>query len=398
MRKTAMSSSNGSTNGERRVEVRDRAVAVETTERHADLREENRSEALTRAISQIEKSYGKGAIMFLKDGPAAIVDGISTGAISLDVALGGAGVPRGRVLEVFGPESSGKTTLTLHIVAEAQKKGGVAAFIDVEHAFDPSWAKRLGVDLEQLMVNQPSSGEEALEICEMLVRSNAIDVIVVDSVAALVPRTELEGQMGDAQVGAQARLMSQAMRKLTGIASKSRTCVIFINQIREKIGVMYGSPETTPGGRALKFYSSVRVDVRRTGMIKDGETVIGSRVRAKVVKNKVAPPFREAEFDILFECGISGEADMLDCAANCGIVSRSGTWYTYGQIKLGQGRDNARLFLRDNQDIYREIREKVLAVKAPGAAAGEPDADADEDAADAPSRKSPKAATSGRKK
>ncbi len=340
----------------------------------SDAREENRAEALSRAIQQIEKSFGKGAIMYLANTPAA-VDGISTGAISLDLALGGAGIPRGRVVEVFGPESSGKTTLTLHIIAEAQKKGGAAAFIDVEHAFDPSWAKRLGVNLEELMVNQPSCGEEALEICEMLVRSNALDVIVVDSVAALVPRHELEGQMGEAQVGAQARLMSQALRKLTGISSKSRTSVLFINQIREKIGVMYGSPETTPGGRALKFYSSVRIDVRRIGMIKEGDQVIGSRVRGKVVKNKVAPPFREAEFDILFESGISGESDMLDLAASCGVIMRSGTWYTYGDLRLGQGRENARQFLRDNPDVMKEIREKTLAVKLPKPAV---------DAADAP--------------
>ena len=378
--------------------------ATTNGQQHSDPREENRSEALSRAISQIEKSYGKGAIMFLKDGPPAAVDGIPTGSVSLDLALGGSGVPRGRVIEVFGPESSGKTTLTLHIVAEAQRKGGVAAFIDVEHAFDPSWAKRLGVDLEGLMVNQPSSGEEALEICELLVRSNAIDVIVVDSVAALVPRTELEGQMGDAQVGAQARLMSQAMRKLTAISSKSRTSVVFINQIREKIGVIYGNPETTPGGRALKFYSSVRIDVRRTGMIKDGEQVIGSRVRAKVVKNKVAPPFREAEFDILFESGISGEADMLDCAAGCGIVTRTGTWYTYGATKLGQGRDNARLFLRDNPDIYREIREKVLAAKmapAPGQAEPEEDVEGRRGSEGAPAAKRagpPPAPATARKK
>ncbi len=330
-----------------------------------DTREENRKEALSRAIQQIEKTYGKGTIQFLNNAPAAITDGISTGSISLDLALGGAGIPRGRVVEVFGPESSGKTTLCLHVIAEAQRAGGAAAFIDVEHAFDPSWAKRLGVNLEELMVNQPGCGEEALEICEMLVRSNALDVIVVDSVAALVPRHELEGQMGDSQVGAQARLMSQALRKLTGIMSKSCTSVLFINQIREKIGVMYGSPETTPGGRALKFYSSVRIDVRRIGMLKDGDQVIGTRVRGKVVKNKVAPPFRKAEFDILFEEGISREADLLDLAVESGVASRSGTWYSYGQTRLGQGRDNARLFLRDNPDILREMREKVLAIRLP---------------------------------
>jgi len=340
----------------------------------ADRREESRAEALDRAIQQIERSFGKGAIMYLSDHQPPVTDGISTGALSLDLALGGAGVPRGRVVEVFGPESSGKTTLTLHIIAEAQRNGGAAAFIDVEHAFDPSWAKRIGVNLEELMVNQPSCGEEALEICELLVRSNALDVIAVDSVAALVPRSELEGQMGDQQVGVQARLMSQALRKLTGIASKSRTCVIFINQIREKIGVMYGSPETTPGGRALKFYSSVRIDVRRIGMLKDGDTVIGSRIRAKVVKNKVAPPFRSAEFDILFDGGISTESDLLDLATGCNVVQRSGTWYSFGKTRLGQGRENARQFLRDNPDILQQIREQVLAIKLPSPKSDEQEA------------------------
>lgn len=328
----------------------------------SEVREESRTAALGRALQQIEKSYGKGSIMFLKEW-VPTTEGISSGSISLDLALGGAGIPYGRVIEVFGPESSGKTTLTLHIIAEAQRKGGVAAFIDAEHAFDPAWAKRIGVNLEDLMVNQPSCGEEALEICELLVRSNALDLIIVDSVAALVPRSELEGQMGDSSVGVQARLMSQAMRKLTGVASKSRTSVIFINQIREKIGVMYGSPETTPGGRALKFYSSVRIDVRRIGMLKDGEQVFGTRVRAKVVKNKVAPPFREAEFDMLFECGISREGDVLDLAAEAGVVQRSGTWYAFEEVKLGQGRDNARQFLHDNPDVFETIRKKVLALK-----------------------------------
>ncbi|MFH1745952.1 MAG: recombinase RecA [Planctomycetota bacterium] len=329
----------------------------------SEAQEPNRKEALGRAIQQIEKAYGKGAIMRLNEGQSAIKDGISTGALSLDLALGGTGVPRGRVIEIFGPESSGKTTLTLHIIAEAQRQDGAAAFIDVEHAFDPSWAKGIGVNLEELMVNQPSCGEEALEICELLVRSNALDVIAIDSVAALVPRHELEGQMGDVQVGAQARLMSQAMRKLTGIVGKSRTCVIFINQIREKIGVMYGSPETTPGGRALKFYSSVRIDTRKIGMLKDGDQVIGTRVRGKVVKNKVAPPFRSSEFDIYFDGGISREADLLDIAASCGVVSRAGTWFSYGQTRLGQGRENGRQFLKDNPEISEEIRGKVLEIK-----------------------------------
>ncbi len=328
-------------------------------------REESRQEALSRAVQQIEKSFGKGSIMFLSQDQAPTVDGISTGCLSLDLALGGAGIPRGRVIEVFGPESSGKTTLTLHILAEAQRAGGGAAFIDVEHAFDPSWAKRLGVDLESLLVNQPSCGEEALEICELLVRSNALDVIAIDSVAALVPRAELEGRMGDTHIGLQARLMSQAMRKLTGISAKSRTSVVFINQIREKIGVMYGSPETTPGGRALKFYTSIRIDVRRIGQLKDGEQVIGTRIRGKVVKNKVAPPFRQAEFDILFESGISREGDVLDLACECGIISRAGTWFSFGQTRLGQGRENVRQFLCDNPDLGDQIRAKILEVKLP---------------------------------
>jgi recombination protein RecA len=344
----------------------------------ADERESNRQEALSRAVQQIEKSFGKGTIMYLSGDQTPTRDGVSTGALSLDLALGGAGIPRGRVIEVFGPESSGKTTLTLHVIAEAQKVGGAAAFIDVEHAFDPSWAKRLGVNLEALMVNQPSCGEEALEICELLVRSSALDVIAVDSVAALVPRAELEGQMGDTHVGIQARLMSQALRKLTGISSRSRTSVLFINQIREKIGVMYGSPETTPGGRALKFYSSVRIDVRRIGMLKDGEQIIGSRIRAKVVKNKVAPPFRQAEFDILFDSGISGEGDLLDMGCEVGVISRSGTWFSYGQTRMGQGRENARQFLRDNPDICKEVRQRVLDIRFP-----KPDARAADEEAEA---------------
>jgi recombination protein RecA len=359
---------------------------AEREDKH-DGREENRQEALSRAVAQIEKSFGKGTIMYLTENQSATVDGVSTGCLSLDLALGGAGIPHGRVVEVFGPESSGKTTLTLHIIAEAQRAGGAAAFIDVEHAFDPSWAKRLGVNLEALMVNQPSCGEEALEIVELLVRSNALDVIVVDSVAALVPRAELEGQMGDQHVGIQARLMSQAMRKLTGISAKSRTSVLFINQIREKIGVMYGSPETTPGGRALKFYSSVRIDVRKIGLLKEGEQVIGTRVRAKVVKNKVAPPFREAEFDMLFETGISGEGDVLDLAAECGVINRSGTWFSYGETRMGQGRENARQFLRDNREVCKEIRAKVLEIKKPKPAPaeskdGQPGAGAQKKAAD----------------
>ncbi len=352
-----------------------------------DEREDNRKEALDRAIQQIEKSFGKGSVMYLKDGQLNPPDGISTGALSLDLNLGGTGVPRGRVIEIFGPESSGKTTLTLHIIAEAQRAGGSAAFIDAEHAFDPGWAKRLGVNIEELLVNQPSCGEEALEICELLVRSNALDVVVVDSVAALVPRTELEGQIGDVQVGAQARLMSQAMRKLTGVASKSRTAIIFINQLREKIGVMYGSPETTPGGRALKFYASVRIDTRRIGMIKEGETPIGARTKAKIVKNKCAPPFRETEFDILFDSGISRETDLLDLASETNVITRTGAWFSYGATRLGQGRENVRQFLRDNREIAEEIRLKVIAVKMPkpdAAAAENKDKDAERPAKPVP--------------
>jgi recombination protein RecA len=356
-------------------------------ESHKDQREENRKDALARAVQQIEKSFGKGTIMYLTENQSATVSGVSTGCLSLDLALGGAGIPHGRVIEVFGPESSGKTTLTLHIIAEAQKAGGAAAFIDVEHAFDPTWAKRLGVNLEELMVNQPSCGEEALEICELLVRSNALDIIVIDSVAALLPRAELEGQMGDQHVGLQARLMSQAMRKLTGIAAKSRTSVIFINQIREKIGVMYGSPETTPGGRALKFYSSLRIDVRRIGMLKEGDQVIGTRVRGKVVKNKVAPPFREAEFDILFDSGISGESDVLDMAAECGVVARSGTWFSFRELRLGQGRENVRQFLRDNPEVLKQLRAEVLAIKRPAPKSEPAEGEAEKSAAHKPSDK-----------
>ena len=322
-----------------------------------------RDSALSRAVQQIEKQFGKGAVMRLDGEARATADGIPTGSLSLDIALGGVGVPRGRVLEIFGPESSGKTTLCLHIVASAQKLGGVAAFIDAEHALDPSWAKRLGVKLNDLMVSQPDTGEQALEICELLVRSNAVDVIVIDSVAALIPRAEIEGEMGDTHVGLQARLMSQALRKLTAAIAKSRTTVIFINQIREKIGVMFGNPETTPGGRALKFYASVRIDVRRTQTIKEAETSIGARTRARVVKNKIAPPFRDAEFDIMFDRGISYERDLLDLAAIGNVVEKSGAWYNYKTTRLGQGRENAKQFLQDNKDLAEEIRQAVLASK-----------------------------------
>ncbi|HEX8524283.1 MAG TPA: recombinase RecA [Tepidisphaeraceae bacterium] len=327
------------------------------------LRDPARDSALSRAVQQIEKQFGKGAVMKMDGERPATIDGIATGSLSLDIALGGAGVPRGRVIEIFGPESSGKTTLTLHIIAAAQKAGGVAAFIDAEHALDPSWAKRLGVKLDDLLVSQPDTGEQALEICELLVRSNAVDVIVIDSVAALIPRAEIEGEMGDSHVGLQARLMSQALRKLTGAISRSKTTVIFINQIREKIGVMFGNPETTPGGRALKFYASVRIDVRRTQTIKEGEVSIGSRTRARVVKNKIAPPFRDAEFDIMFDRGISYEGDLLDLAALGNVVEKSGAWYTYKGTRLGQGRENAKQFLQDNRDLADEIRQAVLTSK-----------------------------------
>jgi recombination protein RecA len=316
--------------------------------------------SLKTAIAQIEKEFGEGAIMPLGSERITRVEGISTGCLSLDIALGGFGIPRGRIVEIFGPESSGKTTIALHVVAQAQKNQGIAAFIDAEHALDPAWAKKVGVDLESLLVSQPSSGEEAMHIAEMLVRSNAVDVIVVDSVAALVPQKELEGEIGDSQVGLQARLMSQSLRKLTGAIAKSRTAMIFINQIRERIGVMFGSPETTPGGRALKFYASCRIDVRRVSAIKEGEEVVGQRVKAKVVKNKVAPPFRSAEFDMMHDCGISYEADVLDLAVAHRIVVRSGTWLRYGDIQLGQGRDRARDFLKEHPEIVEELRRDIL--------------------------------------
>lgn len=319
--------------------------------------------ALSRAVQQIEKQFGKGSVMKMDGEKTQPIAGIPTGSLSLDIALGGVGIPKGRVIEIFGPESSGKTTLALHIIASAQKTGGVAAFIDAEHALDPSWAKRLGVKLDDLLVSQPDTGEQALEICEMLVRSNAVEVIVVDSVAALIPRAEIEGEMGDSHVGLQARLMSQALRKLTGAIAKSNTTVIFINQIREKIGVMFGNPETTTGGRALKFYASIRIDVRRTQTIKEGEVSVGSRTRARVVKNKIAPPFRDAEFDIMYDRGISYEGDLLDLAALGNIVEKSGAWYNYKATRLGQGRENAKQFLFENKDLAQEIREAVLASK-----------------------------------
>jgi len=318
------------------------------------------------AVSQIEKQYGKGAVMRLGDHRVRLtVEAISTGSLALDIALGVGGFPRGRVVELFGPEGSGKTTVALHVIAEAQKKGGVAAFIDAEHALDPNYAKNLGVDIDSLLVSQPDTGEQALEIADMLIRSGAIDVLTIDSVAALVPRAEIEGEMGDAHVGLQARLMSQALRKLTATVAKSHTCIIFINQIREKIGVMFGSPETTPGGRALKFYSSVRLDVRRIEGIKDGADFIGNRVRAKVVKNKVAPPFRTAEFDLMYGTGISKEGSLLDVAVEHGVVHKSGAWYTYNEEQIGQGRENAKAFLAEHMDVADEIEKKVKALLAP---------------------------------
>jgi recombination protein RecA len=321
---------------------------------------DERARAIDLAFAQIEKQFGKGSIMRLGSKEAIVpISVIPTGSISFDAALGVGGFPRGRVIEVFGPESSGKTTITLQVIAEAQKTGGMAAFVDAEHALDPGYAKKLGVDVDNLLVSQPDYGEQALEITEALVRSNAIDVLVVDSVAALVPKAELDGEMGDSHMGLQARLMSQALRKLTGTVSKSRTCLIFINQIREKIGVMFGNPETTTGGRALKFYSSVRIDIRRIAAIKEGDVVVGSRTKVKVVKNKVAAPFREAEFDILYGLGISREGDLLDLAANQNIVEKSGSWYSYKGERIGQGRENARQFLKDNPDTMVKLEVEV---------------------------------------
>jgi recombination protein RecA len=321
---------------------------------------DERMRAIDLAFAQIEKQFGKGSIMRLGSKEAIVpISIIPTGSISFDAALGVGGFPRGRVVEVFGPESSGKTTITLQVIAEAQKTGGMAAFVDAEHALDPNYARKLGVDVDNLIVSQPDYGEQALEIAEALVRSGAIDVLVVDSVAALVPKAELDGEMGDSHMGLQARLMSQALRKLTGIVSKSHTCLIFINQIREKIGVMFGNPETTTGGRALKFYSSVRIDIRRIAAIKEGDVVVGSRTRVKVVKNKVAAPFREAEFDILYGLGISREGDLLDLAANNNIVEKSGSWYSYKGERIGQGRENARQFLKDNKDVMAKLEVEV---------------------------------------
>ncbi|GBD19630.1 Protein RecA [bacterium HR28] len=320
----------------------------------------DRQKALELAISQIERTFGKGAIMRMgEDASKLQVDVIPTGAIALDLALGVGGIPRGRITEIFGPESSGKTTLALHVIAQAQRMGGIAAYIDAEHAFDPVYAERLGVDLDNLLISQPDTGEQALEITETLVRSGAVDVVVIDSVAALVPRAEIEGEMGDAHVGLQARLMSQALRKLTGAISRSKTAVIFINQLRMKIGVMYGNPETTTGGNALKFYASVRLDIRKVDAIKEGNETVGTRVRVKVVKNKVAPPFRQAEFDIMYNEGISVAGNLLDVATDLGIIRKSGAWYYLGEERLGQGRENAKAFLKANPELMREIEQRI---------------------------------------
>ena len=330
------------------------------------------AKALDMALGQIEKQFGKGSVMKMGDKPSMSVESVSTGALALDVALGIGGLPRGRITEVYGPESSGKSTLAMHVVAEAQRTGGTCAYIDAEHAMDPVYAAAIGVDIDQLYISQPDTGEQALEICDMLVRSGAIDVVVVDSVAALTPRAEIEGEMGDSHVGLQARLMSQALRKLTGNLNKTKTICVFINQLREKIGVMFGSPETTPGGRALKFYSSVRLDIRRIEAIKDGVEVVGNRTRVKVVKNKVSAPFRQAEFDIMYGKGISREGSLLDLGVEHDIVKKSGAWYTYEGEQLGQGRENAKAFIADNLDIMLEIQDRIL--KAVGIVEGDEEA------------------------
>jgi recombination protein RecA len=342
---------------------------------------EEKKKALNVAIQQIERAYGKGSIMRMGvDGARIEVAAISTGAINLDAAIGIGGIPRGRVTEVYGPESSGKTTLCLHIIANAQKAGGVAAFIDAEHALDIEYARKLGVDVDNLLVSQPDTGEQALEIAEVLIRSSAVDIVTIDSVAALVPRAEIEGEMGDSHVGLQARLMSQALRKLTGAVNRSRTAVVFTNQIREKIGVMFGNPETTTGGRALKFYASLRMDIRRIGAIKDGQELVGNRTRVKVVKNKMAPPFRQAEFDIMYNEGISHHGLLVDLGAELGIVDKSGAWYSYGETRLGQGRENAKAFLKENEELSQEIEDRVRSEL--GMKGSEPADEESEDATD----------------
>ena len=343
----------------------------------------DRSRALELALAQIEKQFGRGSIMRLGDTPGQTVDVIPTGAITLDMALGIGGLPRGRVVEIFGPESSGKTTLALHVVAQAQRLGGIGAFIDAEHALDPGYARRLGVNVDDLLVSQPDTGEQALEITEALVRSGAVDVVVVDSVAALAPRAEIEGEMGDSHVGLQARLMSQALRKLTAAISKSRTCAIFINQLREKVGVLFGNPETTPGGRALKFYASVRLDIRRIETLKQGNEAIGSRVRVRVVKNKMAPPFRQGEFDVLYDRGVSREGGVLDLASDLGIVSKTGAWYSLGDTRLGQGRENARDYLRQHPALTDDLEARVRAAFVSGTAKADVAA-ADDSSSDSP--------------
>lgn len=331
----------------------------------ANVIDENKRKALDAAFLRIEKQFGKGSVMKLGDHPVAQIQAISTGALNLDIALGIGGLPRGRITEIYGPESSGKTTVALHAIAEAQKQGGMAAFIDAEHALDPIYARNLGVDIDNLIVSQPDTGEQALEIAEALIRSNAIDIVVIDSVAALVPRAEIEGEMGDAHVGLLARLMSQALRKLAGVINKTNTVLIFINQLREKVGVMYGNPETTPGGRALKFYSSVRLDIRRSTIIKDGDQNIGNTTRVKVVKNKVAPPFKMVEFDIMYGTGISKESTVLDMAVQEGIVEKAGSWYSYGNERLGQGKEKVKEYLKENPDVMAELEAKVRAIYSP---------------------------------
>jgi len=345
----------------------------------ADAKDE-KGKALNMAIAQIERSFGKGSIMRMGAGaPRVVIDCIPTGALNLDVAIGIGGIPRGRMTEIFGPESSGKTTLCLHVIANAQRVGGVAAFIDAEHALDIEYARKLGVDVENLLVSQPDTGEQALEIAELLIRSNAVDVVVIDSVAALVPRAEIEGEMGDSHVGLQARLMSQALRKLTGAVSRSRTSVIFTNQIREKIGVMFGNPETTSGGRALKFYASLRLDIRRIGAIKDGQELVGNRTRVKVVKNKVAPPFKQAEFDVMYNEGISHVGLLVDLGVENDIVQKSGAWYSFGEQRIGQGRENAKVFLKDNPEVATEVEARVREALGPRGIAGSGPGDGDLD-------------------
>jgi len=343
-----------------------------TYEMAVSVMNDDKKKALNLAIAQIEKNCGKGSIMKMGSETARVrIDAISTGAINLDAAIGVGGIPRGRVTEIYGPESSGKTTLCLHVVANAQKTGGIAAYIDAEHALDTDYAQKLGVDIDNLLISQPDTGEQAMEICEILVRSGAVDVVVIDSVAALVPRAEIEGDMGESHMGLQARLMSQALRKLTGAIARSRTSVIFINQLREKIGVMFGNPETTTGGKALKFYASVRLDIRRIAAVKEKEDVVGSHVRVKVVKNKVAPPFKQAEFDIMYSEGISHASLVLDIAAESGIIDKSGAWYSYGSQRIGQGRENAKMFLKDNPALMSEVEEKVKTVLGINAVVGE---------------------------